>query len=60
MFCKTVAVQKVLWLKQIVGGITECLDIHIYYFYHDQITRKLLVFCTDIISLLNKLWYVSS
>lgn len=42
MFCKTVAIQKVLLLKQIVGGITEGLDIHIYYFYHDQTTRKLL------------------
>lgn len=44
MFCKTVAIWKVLFLKQIVRDITECLEIHIYYFYHVQTTRKLLVF----------------
>lgn len=55
MFSKTIGMQKILLLKQTVSGITEYLDIHIYYFYHYQTVRKLVVFCTGVLSLLNKL-----
>lgn len=51
--------QKILLLKQTVSGITEYLDIGIYYFYHFQTLRKLRVLCISIINLLNKLWYVT-
>lgn len=58
MFWKIFGMQKILLLKQTVNGITD-IDICIYYFCHYQTIRKLVIFCTGIISLLNELWYVT-